>query len=55
MYNTDADVRMPPPLPGEHSEEIYLDLLGYSREEYDTLAAQGLVGDRYPESVLPSQ
>ena len=37
---------------GEHNEQIYLDLLGYERDEYEALEAAGLVGTRYPESLL---
>lgn len=51
--NTPNHIRRPPPLLGEHNEEIYLDLLGYSREEYDALVAKGLVGFGHPESVVP--
>ncbi len=51
--NTPNQIRRPPPLLGEHNEEIYLDLLGYSREEYDALVAKGLVGFGHPESVVP--
>lgn len=51
--NTPNAIRLPPPLLGEHNEEIYLDLLGYSREEYDDLIARGLVGTTYPEDVVP--
>jgi len=52
MQNTPDDVRLPPPLLGEHNEEIYLDLLGYSREEYEALIAKGIVGTTYPPEVL---
>ena len=38
MRNTSDEVRLPPPRLGEHNEEVYLDLLGYSREEYEALA-----------------
>ena len=51
--NTPNHIRRPPPLLGEHNEEIYLDLLGYTREEYDALVAKGLVGFGHPESVVP--
>ena len=53
MERTPDDVQLPPPLLGEHNEEIYLDLLGYSRERYDALVAKGLVGTSYPPAVLP--
>jgi crotonobetainyl-CoA:carnitine CoA-transferase CaiB-like acyl-CoA transferase len=53
LANTPDDIRLPPPLLGEHNEAIYLDLLGYSREEYDSLVERGLVGTRYPDHLLP--
>ncbi len=40
MQNTPNAVRTPPPKLGEHSREIYLDLLGYSEEEYADLEAR---------------
>ncbi|MEX2372406.1 MAG: CoA transferase, partial [Dehalococcoidia bacterium] len=51
--HTPNAIRLPPPRLGEHNEAIYLDLLGYAREEYDALVAKGLVGDTYPESLVP--
>jgi len=53
MRNTPDDVRLPPPLLGEHNEEVYLDILGYSRDDYDALVAKGLVGTTYPAEILP--
>lgn len=50
--NTPNWIRTPAPRVGEHSEEIYIDLLGYSRAEYDALIAQGEVGTTYPPDVL---
>ncbi|TAK75324.1 MAG: CoA transferase [Dehalococcoidia bacterium] len=50
--NTPNWIRKPPPRVGEHSEEIYVDLLGYSRAEYEALVAQGEVGTTYPPDVL---
>ena len=50
--NTPNWIRTPAPRVGEHSEEIYIDLLGYSRAEYDALVAQGEVGTTYPPDVL---
>jgi len=52
MDDTPNEIRTPPPLLGEHNEEIYLDLLGYSREEYEELIEQGFVGTGYPPEVL---
>lgn len=51
--NTPNHIRRPPCKLGEHNEEIYLDLLGYSREEYDALVERGLVGTAYPEELVP--
>jgi crotonobetainyl-CoA:carnitine CoA-transferase CaiB-like acyl-CoA transferase len=53
MRNTPDDVRLPPPLLGEHNEEVYLDILGYERDEYEALIEKGLVGTTYPPEVLP--
>jgi crotonobetainyl-CoA:carnitine CoA-transferase CaiB-like acyl-CoA transferase len=52
MERTPDDVRLPPPRLGEHNEEIYLDLLGFSRAEYDAMVAKGIVGTTYPPEVL---
>ena len=52
MRNTSDEVRLPPPRLGEHNEEVYLDLLGYSREDYEALVERGLVGTRYPAEIL---
>jgi crotonobetainyl-CoA:carnitine CoA-transferase CaiB-like acyl-CoA transferase len=52
MLRTPDEVRLPPCKLGEHNEEIYRDLLGYSREEYERMIAAGLVGTSYPPSVL---
>jgi crotonobetainyl-CoA:carnitine CoA-transferase CaiB-like acyl-CoA transferase len=52
MDNTPNPLRTPPPRLGEHNEEIYLDLLGYSREQYEELIAKGLVGTTYPPELL---
>jgi crotonobetainyl-CoA:carnitine CoA-transferase CaiB-like acyl-CoA transferase len=53
MRNTPDDVQLPPPLLGEHNEEVYLDILGYEREEYEALIEKGLVGTTYPPEILP--
>ena len=45
MANTPNRVRTPPPKLGEHSREIYRDLLGYSAAEYEALEARRLVGE----------
>ena len=52
MANTPNQIRRPPPALGEDNDEIYLNLLGYSREEYEALIAKGLVGTTYPEQLL---
>jgi crotonobetainyl-CoA:carnitine CoA-transferase CaiB-like acyl-CoA transferase len=33
LSGTPAEVRQPPPLLGEHTEEVLTELLGYSAEE----------------------
>lgn len=48
-------IRTPPVKLGEHNEDIYLDLLGYSRQEYDDLCARGLVGTTYTPEALRGQ
>ena len=35
--DVDPEVRLPPPLLGEHTEEILLSTLGYDRDTVDTL------------------
>ena len=55
MQNTPNAVRTPPPKLGEHSREIYLDLLGYSEEEYADLEARGFVGEGYAPGVIPQR
>ncbi|MBM4410149.1 MAG: CoA transferase [Chloroflexi bacterium] len=50
--NTPNWIRTPPVKLGEHNQEIYVDLLGYSQEEYDALCARGLVGTTYTPEVL---
>lgn len=53
--NTPNWIRTPPVKLGENNEEIYLDLLGYSRQEYDDLCARGLVGKTYTPEVLKAR
>ena len=53
IRNTPDEVRLPPPRLGEHNEEVYLELLGYTRDEYDALVERGLVGTSYPAEILP--
>jgi crotonobetainyl-CoA:carnitine CoA-transferase CaiB-like acyl-CoA transferase len=52
MAGTTNHVRTPPPKLGEHNEEIYLGRLGYTREELEAMVAKGLVGTRYPDSLI---
>ena len=52
LGETDWVLERGAPCLGEHNEDIYLGLLGYSRAEYDDLVSQGLVGTRYAASVL---
>ena len=52
LSRTSDDVRMPPCKLGEHNEEIYRSLLGYSDNEYEHLVDSGLVGATYPPSLL---
>jgi crotonobetainyl-CoA:carnitine CoA-transferase CaiB-like acyl-CoA transferase len=52
LERTPDDVRLPPPRLGEHNEELYLDLLGFSREEYEAMIAKGIVGTSYPPEVI---
>ena len=52
MANTPNRVRTPPPKLGEHSREIYLELLGYSAAEYEALEARWLVGEGYAPGVV---
>ena len=52
LRDTPNRLRTPPVRLGEHNEEIYLALLGYSREQYDALVAKGLIGTRYPPALL---
>ncbi len=52
MERTPDEVRLPPPLLGQHNEEIYLDLLGFTRAEYEAMIAKGIVGDTYAPEVL---
>jgi len=40
---TPASIRRPPPLLGEHTEEVLTDVLGYSSEKIATLARQGAI------------
>ena len=52
LTSTPNAIRTPPPRLGQHNDEIYLELLGYSRDELAHMEAAGLVGTRYPEALL---
>ncbi|MEE8337565.1 MAG: CoA transferase [Dehalococcoidia bacterium] len=52
MARTPNAIRRPPPKLGEHNEYVYLELLGYSREQYENLVQRGLVGTRYTPGAL---
>jgi len=43
LSRTPAEVRLPPPLLGEHTEKVLTELLGYSIEEVSFLREQGAV------------
>ncbi|TAJ22049.1 MAG: CoA transferase [Dehalococcoidia bacterium] len=53
--NTPNWIRTPPAKLGEHNEEVYRDLLGYSKEQYDDLCARGLVGTKYTDEVMKAR
>ncbi len=53
MRRTPNQLRTPPPRLGEHNEEIYGGLLGYSSEQLAELERKGLVGTAYPPELLP--
>jgi crotonobetainyl-CoA:carnitine CoA-transferase CaiB-like acyl-CoA transferase len=44
LSETPADYRLPPPVLGEHTEEILQDLLGISGKEMASLKAKGIIG-----------
>jgi crotonobetainyl-CoA:carnitine CoA-transferase CaiB-like acyl-CoA transferase len=52
MTGTPNGIRRPPPALGEDNEDVYLNLLGYSREDYEALVAKGLVGTTYSDELL---
>ena len=53
MQRTPNRLRTPAPRLGEHDEEIYCGLLGYSAAELAELERKGLVGTAYPAGLLP--
>jgi len=55
MARTPNHLRTPPPRLGEQNAEIYLGLLGYSRDQLSELERKGIVGTRYPRAILPKR
>ena len=53
MRRTPNYIRTPPPTLGQHNDEIYQDLLGYTPRQQAELEARGIVGTRYPPRLLP--
>ncbi|HEY0418047.1 MAG TPA: CoA transferase, partial [Acetobacteraceae bacterium] len=43
LSDTPPDYRMPPPLLGEHTEEVLQGLLGISNEEFESLREKNIV------------
>jgi formyl-CoA transferase len=43
LAQTPAEVRLPPPLLGEHTEKVLAELLGYSPEEISRFREQGAI------------
>ena len=43
LSRTPAETHQPPPLLGEHNQEILVDLLGYSQEEMDQMGEKGII------------
>ncbi len=43
LSQTPAQIRMPPPLLGEHTDQVLKDLLGYDEEQLATLRADGAI------------
>ena len=51
MKHTPNKLRTGPVLLGEHNQEIYCELLGYSLEKLQSLIDRGLVGDSFPKTI----
>ncbi|MBI2887580.1 MAG: CoA transferase [Chloroflexi bacterium] len=47
LTKTPLHIRAAPPLLGQHNEYVYKEVLGYSDQEYQQLAAQDFIGDTY--------
>ncbi len=48
MTRTDPEVTRPAPMLGEHSREVFAELLGMADEEYEELVRSGISGDELP-------
>lgn len=55
MRHTPNALRTPAPGLGEHNDEVYRELLGYSEEEYRALQGRELVGRDYAPGVVPGR
>lgn len=49
--NAELGVRLPPVRLGEHNEQLYKDLLGFSDKEYERLTAAGHIGTEYAPHI----
>jgi len=43
LSDTPAEIRTPPPLLGEHTDEVLTEVLGFSASEIEALRAGGVV------------
>jgi len=43
LSDTPAEVRLPPPMLGQHTQEVLVDLLGYSAEGVSSLRERQVV------------
>ena len=48
MTRTDPEVSRPSPMLGEHSQEVFAELLGMGAKEYEDLVRSGISGDEIP-------
>ena len=48
MTRTDPEVSRPAPMLGEHSREVFAELLGMTDDEYEELVQAGISGDELP-------
>lgn len=54
MSVTQPEVSRPAPMLGEHSFEVFEELLGMSVDEYDGLVERGISGDEPPVGAVPA-